>query len=79
MALGGHPAGKPLRIRHQREFLALVAENYAPRNDFYADDIIRAVFQVLERHVSKGELTDVVMGLPAPLAQLVGARREARD
>jgi uncharacterized protein (DUF2267 family) len=72
-----HPAGKPLRIRHPNEFLALVVSNYAPRSDVYADDIVRAVFHVLSKHVSQGEITDVVMSLPEPLLELVGGRREA--
>jgi uncharacterized protein (DUF2267 family) len=71
------PAGKPLRIRHPNEFLALVIANYQPRTDAYADDIISATFKVLKRHVSEGEITDVVMSLPAPLLDLVGAHREA--
>ena len=52
--------------------------NYAPRMDAYADDIIRAVFQVLGKHISQGEITDVVMSLPEPLLELVGGRREVQ-
>jgi uncharacterized protein (DUF2267 family) len=70
------PAGKPLRIRHPNDFLALVIENYQPRSDLYADDIVRATVRVLAKHVSEGELTDVVMSLPEPLLELVGGRRE---
>lgn len=72
-----HPAGKPLRIRHSNDFLALVIANFAPRTDAYADDIVRALFRVLHKHVSQGEITDVVMGLPQPLLELVGARHDA--
>lgn len=71
-----HPSGKPLRIRHPNEFLALVIGNYRPRTDAYADDIIGATFRVLRKHISEGELTDVVMSLPEPLLELVGGRRE---
>jgi uncharacterized protein (DUF2267 family) len=70
------PAGKPLRIRRPEEFLALVTENYAPRIDLPADLIIRALFRVLERHVTVGELTEVVMSLPQALARVVGRPRE---
>jgi uncharacterized protein (DUF2267 family) len=72
------PAHKPLAIRHPNEFLALVIANFAPRMDAYADDIIRAVFKVLDKHISQGEVTDVVMNLPEPLLELVGGRREAQ-
>ena len=67
-----HPAGKPLRIRTQHEFLALVVENYGPHSDDYADDIVRSVFRVLQKHVSQGELTNIAMSLPAPILALVG-------
>jgi len=72
-----HPAGKPLRIRSQHEFLALIVANYAPRTDAYADDILGATFRVLRKHVSVGEMTDVVMSLPDPIVALVGGRHEA--
>jgi uncharacterized protein (DUF2267 family) len=70
------PTGKPLHIRHPNDFLALVIANYRPRTDVYADDIVRATFRVLNKHVSQGEITDVVMSLPEPLLELVGGRRE---
>jgi len=70
------PAGKPLRIRHPNEFLRLVIANYQPRCDLYADEIMRATARVLGKHVTEGEMTDVVMSLPAPLLELVGGRRE---
>jgi uncharacterized protein (DUF2267 family) len=65
------PAGKPLRIRHPNEFLALVIANYSPRTDAYADDIVRATFRILRRHVSAGEITDVLTSLPERLHELV--------
>ncbi len=37
---------------------------------------MRATFRILKRHVSAGELTDVVMSLPEPLLELVGGRRQ---
>src|SRR4051794_23126838 len=42
---GWDPTGKPLRIRHRAEFLALVREKYAPRDDLPADDIMVALFR----------------------------------
>ncbi len=68
---GWNPTGKPLRIRHSDEFLALVREKYAPRTDTAASDIVPAVFRVLDRHVSVGELTDIMLGLPTELVGLV--------
>jgi uncharacterized protein (DUF2267 family) len=71
------PAGKPLKIRHADEFLALVKANYTPRTDAYGEDIVRSLFRVLRKHVSEGELTDVVMSLPEPLVELVVGRRDS--
>jgi uncharacterized protein (DUF2267 family) len=70
------PTGKPIRIRRRAEFLALVRENYAPRADLPPEDIITALFRVLEKHVSLGEVTDIVMNLPEDLRTLTGARHE---
>jgi uncharacterized protein (DUF2267 family) len=68
---GWDPSGKPLRIRHRAEFLALVREKYHPRQDLPADDIMHATFRVLRRHVSPGELGDVIFNLPLEVAQIV--------
>ena len=68
---GWDPTGKPLRIRHGDEFLALVREKYAPRTDTAASDIVPAVFRVLDRHISVGELTDIMLSLPTELVDLV--------
>jgi uncharacterized protein (DUF2267 family) len=65
------PAGKPLRIRHRAEFLALVRAKYAPREDAGGDEIVVALFRVLGKHVSAGELTDIVLTLPDPIAAVV--------
>jgi uncharacterized protein (DUF2267 family) len=68
---GWDPSGKPLRIRHREEFLALVREKYAPREDAAADDIVRALFRVLRNHVSQGEITAIMMTLPGEIVDVV--------
>ena len=68
---GWHPSGKPLRIRHEAEFLDLVRTYCAPREDVPASDIVAALFRVLSRHISPGEITDVVMSLPKDLADVL--------
>ncbi len=75
---GWDPTGKPLRIRHADEFRALIREKYAPRFDIPVTDILRALFRVLERHVSRGEVTDIMLSLPSEIVQLVG-RGESLD
>jgi uncharacterized protein (DUF2267 family) len=72
---GWDPSGKPLRVRHREEFLALVRDKYAPRDDAPADDIMAALFRVLGRRVGMGELTNVVMTLPEELIGVVDGGR----
>lgn len=74
---GWDPTDKPLRLRHKAEFLALVQEKCAPRTDIPADDIVAALFRVLAKNVSSGEVTQIVLSLPKDLlAVVVGERAE---
>jgi uncharacterized protein (DUF2267 family) len=65
------PAGKPLRLRNTDEFLALVQDNYLPRTDASGDAILRALFRVLDKHITAGEIEDVQATLPQAVVQLV--------
>jgi uncharacterized protein (DUF2267 family) len=67
---GWEPAGKPLRIRHRADFLALVRQRYG-RDDAAADDILLATMRVMERHISIGEISDVMLSLPKELVDLI--------
>jgi uncharacterized protein (DUF2267 family) len=73
---GWDPAGKPLRIRHRAEFLALVRQKFAPREDVAADDIIVALFRVMSRHVAQGEITDLMLTLPEEIVDVVSPRAD---
>jgi uncharacterized protein (DUF2267 family) len=68
------PTGKPLRLRTRREFLALVREKYGPREDVPAEDIVVALFRVLDRHVTRGEIGDVMVSLPEEILEVVAPR-----
>jgi uncharacterized protein (DUF2267 family) len=68
------PSGKPLRIRHKAEFLALVRDKCGPRGDVPADDMIIALFRVLSKHVTSGEMTDVLLSLPSELVEMATGR-----
>lgn len=60
-----HPAGKPERIRSREEFLAWIDAHLAKAaGPIDPKDAARAVFQVLETHVSAGEIRDVMQALP---------------
>lgn len=77
--------GKPLRIRHKDEFLDLLLEKYGPDKHAidgataHAAEIVQALFQVLARHVSQGEVTNIMMTLPEELATLVAGRSTDED
>lgn len=67
---GWDPSGKPVKGRHQEEFLARV-KNYFARDERVApEQVVRAVFNVLSKHVTKGEIHDIKNMLPADLRVL---------
>ena len=58
-------------MRHREPFLARVEHEmrgYAEQKS--ADTVVRAVFRVLSRHVSEGELSEVRQLLPAEIREL---------
>lgn len=61
---GYQPAGKPLTYRNQEEFLERVEEEIQQGPPASPEDAARAVFAVLERHVSPGEIEEVRQMLP---------------
>jgi uncharacterized protein (DUF2267 family) len=75
---GWRPAGKPLKERHRKEFLAHIEQAF--RSDFAVEPerVARAVFRVLSHHVSAGEMEDVALILPAELRDLMPAERRLR-
>ena len=54
---GWHPAGKPLKERDREQFLDHVR---ADISDAEAEDVVRAVLQVMAHFVSEGEVDDIV-------------------
>jgi uncharacterized protein (DUF2267 family) len=74
------PTGKPLRLRHRDQFLALVRDKYAPRWQLSPEQIIQALFRLLEAHVSRGEITNIMLALPREIGALArgGEREELR-
>jgi len=64
---GWDPSDKPLKQRHKREFLAHIAHEFA---EYDSEAVARAVFRVLLRHVSEGEIAAVKHLMPAELEEL---------
>lgn len=73
---GYQPAGKPLTYRDRDEFLQRVEEELQPVGGADPEDAARAVFAVLNRHVSGGEVEDVRSMLPEAIRGLWPAPAE---
>ena len=68
---GWRPAAEPWKERHGEGFLARVAQElhgYGEMKD--PEEVVRAVFRLLARHVSAGEIEDVIDQLPADVREL---------
>ena len=66
---GYRPAGKPEKY-HRAAFLEKVSRELQQADRVNPEKATRAVFRVLERHISKGEIADVREGLPEDLRRL---------
>ena len=67
---GWDPTGKPLRARHKEEFLAQIERQFRGDDRIDPEKVARAVFTVLEKRVSEGEIEDVKQVLPAEIRDL---------
>jgi uncharacterized protein (DUF2267 family) len=68
--------GKPHKERHKEDFLAHVKDAFKDDVTVRPESIVRAVFRVLERYTSDGEIEDVKNSLPKALLELWPARRK---
>ncbi len=73
---GYKATGKPLTYRDRDEFLERVARELQPAGGANPDTATRAVFAVLNRHVSPGEVEEVRQMLPKAIRQLWPAPEE---
>ena len=64
---GWSPTAKPVKERHQEEFLAHVKSYFRNDDRVLPEEVVRAVFKVLSKHVSQGEIEDVKHTLPGEL------------
>jgi len=66
------PMGKPLPLRTRNDFIMVLAEYIAREvdTDANAEMIGRAVFRLLDRKVTEGEIEDIHPLLPAPVLDL---------
>lgn len=67
---GWRPSATPRRERHRGQFLEHVREAFPRDADIDSERVTRAVFAVLARRVSEGEIEDVTGMLPGELRDL---------
>jgi uncharacterized protein (DUF2267 family) len=65
----GPPPGNPVKIRSQEDFLAQIAAHLMHAH-IEPEDAARAVFQVLENHITREELDDILEELPLNIRAL---------
>ena len=61
---------KPHKERHKAEFLEHVREAFPRDVTVNPQQVVRAVFRVLQRNISPGEIDDVKHLMPKPLREL---------
>jgi uncharacterized protein (DUF2267 family) len=71
---GWDPTGKPLKERHKEQFLARIERELTGEEGIDAEEIARAVFGVLQKRISEGEIEDVEHLLPADIRELWGTK-----
>lgn len=67
---GWHPHGKPVKEHRKEDFLGHIAAAFRDDRAIDPEEVTRAVFQVLSKHVSAGEIASVKQSLPAELRSL---------
>ncbi len=73
------PSGKPVRVRTKEEFLAQIEAACRGHAETFPESVAWAVFKLLGRHVSAGELSDVKHVLPESIRTLWPASANADD
>ncbi len=71
---GWDPTGKPVKERHKEDFLAHIYRAFkttrAGEPDVDPEAVARAVFRVLARKISEGEIEDIARILPREIREL---------
>jgi uncharacterized protein (DUF2267 family) len=67
---GWDPTGKPLKVRQKEQFLAQIEQQFRPDHRIDPEKVTRAVFTVLAKRVSDGEIEDVKRILPEEIREL---------
>jgi uncharacterized protein (DUF2267 family) len=67
---GWDPTGKPLRVRHKEQFLAQIERQFKSDDGIDPERVAHAVFTVLAKRVTDGEIEDIKHVSPAEIREL---------
>lgn len=67
---GWHPAGKPLKERSREQFLSHIAASYPRGARPDPETVTRAVFDLLGKHLSQGQVEKIKSNLPSEIRQM---------
>ena len=67
---GWDPSSRPLKERHLEQFLARIEQELRGDEDLQPEQVARAVFEVMQRRVTQGEIEDVRHILPSKIRAL---------
>lgn len=67
---GWNPSSTPAHVRQREEFLAPIADTFREHPEISPEGVVWAVFKVMERHISTGEIHDVKHVLPEKIRVL---------
>jgi uncharacterized protein (DUF2267 family) len=67
---GWHPAGKPLKGRAKEAFLAPIREGLSGDPAIDPEQVARAVFRLIDTHLSAGEVDNIKHVLPKAVREL---------
>jgi uncharacterized protein (DUF2267 family) len=70
---GWDPSKVPVKVRHREDFLALVEKHLGKMDVVTPEEAVPAVFAVIRRHVSEGEVEDVLASMPQEIRELLAA------
>jgi uncharacterized protein (DUF2267 family) len=71
---GWNPSGKPIKF-DKVGFLSNVSQQLLGELDINAEEVTQAVLQVIDKHVTDGEIEDIKSSLPADLREFWESQR----
>jgi uncharacterized protein (DUF2267 family) len=75
---GWDPTGKPVKERHLEQFLGRVGSYFKEDERVIPEEVARAVFKILSKHITEGEIRDVKRVIPGELRMLWPEERRSQ-